>query len=303
MASENPLLPRVASARALAGRPACFLVCPPASKIPITTRQILAKLQSLAGTSLVPNFNPSAQDSSCEVKIVFPTQNETPRTMQNVERLASAVFRAQSRLFGLQQPEGFWVGELEANSLLGQVRWQDVPPIPIEVVLAPHWFPLNLYSVSAWTRVMMVPLGIIRHFEPTQAIPLERGIPEPFITPERRVRSVTDDWLSKGLTLLAWARRLGRHVGREAGHRHGFPGGPLLALRLLPALLAAARLGDLCIRAEAAAGVALRLEPLTKPPRKKVGKAEHSSSGRRSSRPDRAIKYRCRAAAESRRCV
>jgi squalene-hopene/tetraprenyl-beta-curcumene cyclase len=231
--------------------------------------------------------------------------------MQNVERLASAVFRAQSRLFGLQQREGFWVGELEANStlcsdyvafmhwsacvdpdrqakcvdhllsaqladggwstypggparldltvkayfalklagfessdrrmdraanlvrklggiehtrsytrfylaLLGQVRWQDVPPIPIEVVLAPHWFPLNLYSVSAWTRVMMVPLGIIRHLEPTQAIPLERGIPELFITPERRVRSVTDDWFSKGLTLLAWAQRLGVFLSRKA---------------------------------------------------------------------------------------
>lgn len=231
--------------------------------------------------------------------------------MQNVERLASAVFRAQSRLFGLQQPEGFWVGELEANStlcsdyvafmhwsacidpdrqskcvdhllsaqlpnggwstypggparldptvkayfalklagfessdprmdraanlvrglggiehsrsytrfylaLLGQVRWQDVPPIPIEVVLAPRWCPLNLYSVSAWTRVMMVPLGIIRHFEPTHAIPPERGIPELFITPERRVRSITDDWFSRGLTLLAWAHHFGIFPSRKA---------------------------------------------------------------------------------------
>src|SRR5215472_16409142 len=63
----------------------------------------------------------------------------------------SAIHRAQTNLLNLQQPEGFWLGELEANSTLCSdyiafMHWS----------MAPSWSPISLYSVSAWTRAMLV---------------------------------------------------------------------------------------------------------------------------------------------------
>jgi squalene-hopene/tetraprenyl-beta-curcumene cyclase len=85
-------------------------------------------------------------------------------------------------------------------ALLGQIPWQDIPAIPVEVVLAPRRFPINLYSVSAWTRTMLVPLAIVQHFEPTRSIPVERGVSELFTT-HRKVASSRDEWFSRGITL------------------------------------------------------------------------------------------------------
>jgi len=218
--------------------------------------------------------------------------------------LESAIHRAQANLLNLQQPDGFWLGELEANStlcsdyiafmhwsgkidsdllnkcvqhllatqltdggwsiyqggsaeidpsvkayfalklagmkrsdspmvraaslirklggiektryytrfylaLLGQISWSDIPAVPVELVLAPRWSPISLYSVSAWTRAMLVPLAIVHHFQPAQNIPVERGVAELFTTPDRSVVSPKDEWFSWCLALLKWLQRCG----------------------------------------------------------------------------------------------
>jgi squalene-hopene/tetraprenyl-beta-curcumene cyclase len=225
--------------------------------------------------------------------------------------LESAIHRAQANLLNLQQPEGFWLGELEANStlcsdyiafmhwsgkidsellnkciqhllttqltdggwsiyrggsaeidpsvkaylalklagmkrsdspmvraasliqklggiektryytrfylaLLGQLSWKDIPAVPVELVLAPRWSPISLYSVSAWTRAMLVPLAIVHHFQPTRNIPVERGVAELFSTPDRSVVSPKDEWFSWCLALLKWLQRCGILPARKA---------------------------------------------------------------------------------------
>jgi squalene-hopene/tetraprenyl-beta-curcumene cyclase len=100
-------------------------------------------------------------------------------------------------------------------ALLGQISWPDVPAIPVELVLAPHWSPISLYSVSAWTRAMVVPLAIVHHFEPTRRVPFERGISELFITPDRKVASSKDALFSRGATLLKWLQDRGIFPSRE----------------------------------------------------------------------------------------
>jgi squalene-hopene/tetraprenyl-beta-curcumene cyclase len=227
------------------------------------------------------------------------------------ELLNSAIHRAQAHLLNLQRPEGFWLGELEANStlyadyiafmhwsgeidsdlhnkcvrhllatqlpdggwsiyrggpaeldpsvkayfalklagmkkddspmaraailirkfggiekaryytrfylaLFGQIPWKDIPAVPVELVLAPRWSPINLYSVSAWTRAMLVPLAIVHHFQPTQNISFERGVAELFTTPDRRAVSPKDKWFSWCLTLLKWLQRCAIVPSREA---------------------------------------------------------------------------------------
>ncbi len=55
---------------------------------------------------------------------------------------------------------------------LGQISYDACPSIPPEVVLLPSWFYFNLYHVSAWTRTMILPLGIVTTFRYTRRHPL-----------------------------------------------------------------------------------------------------------------------------------
>src|SRR3954469_200131 len=51
---------------------------------------------------------------------------------------------------------------------LSQISFEACPSIPPEVVLLPKWFYFNLYHVSAWTRTMILPLGIVTTFRYTR---------------------------------------------------------------------------------------------------------------------------------------
>ena len=51
---------------------------------------------------------------------------------------------------------------------LGQISFEACPSIPPEVVLLPKWAYFNLYNVSAWTRTMILPLGIVTTFRYTR---------------------------------------------------------------------------------------------------------------------------------------
>jgi squalene-hopene/tetraprenyl-beta-curcumene cyclase len=46
-------------------------------------------------------------------------------------------------------------------ALGGALPWSYVPAIPAELMLLPSWFYLNIYSMSSWTRAIVVPLMII----------------------------------------------------------------------------------------------------------------------------------------------
>jgi squalene-hopene/tetraprenyl-beta-curcumene cyclase len=218
--------------------------------------------------------------------------------------LEDAIKRAQSALFNLQRPEGYWLGELEGNStlcsdymafmhwsgevqpererkcvehllghqledggwsvyrggparldpsikaylalklagfestaprlrraaalirkfggiansryytrfylaLLEQVAWSNVPSIPVELVLLPKWSPINLYSMSAWTRAIVVPMGIVHQFQPTRPIPFERGVSELHVSQPRNNHTWKDSWFAGSLMLLKFLQRGG----------------------------------------------------------------------------------------------
>jgi squalene-hopene/tetraprenyl-beta-curcumene cyclase len=61
---------------------------------------------------------------------------------------------------------------------LGQISYVSCPAIPPEIVFFPKWFYFNLYHVSAWTRTMILPLGIVTSLRPVRHVPAERGIRE-----------------------------------------------------------------------------------------------------------------------------
>ncbi len=63
-------------------------------------------------------------------------------------------------------------------ALLGQIPYEACPNVPPEFLLLPQWFPVNLYSISAWSRTILVPLSIMSAFQPVRHIEPERGIRE-----------------------------------------------------------------------------------------------------------------------------
>ena len=66
-------------------------------------------------------------------------------------------------------------------ALLGQISYDECPAVPPEVMLLPRWFPINLYSVSAWTRTILVPLSMMSACQPVAKLEPELGIRELFL--------------------------------------------------------------------------------------------------------------------------
>ena len=67
---------------------------------------------------------------------------------------------------------------------LGQISFDACPSIPPEIVFLPKWFYFNLYHVSAWTRTMILPLGIVTTFRYKRELPTEKGIAELYVDRE-----------------------------------------------------------------------------------------------------------------------
>src|SRR5262245_10091008 len=67
-------------------------------------------------------------------------------------------------------------------ALLGQLPYEACPNVPPEFLLLPSWFPVNLYSISAWSRTILVPLSIMSAFQPVRQIEPSRGIRELFLS-------------------------------------------------------------------------------------------------------------------------
>jgi len=65
-------------------------------------------------------------------------------------------------------------------ALGGALPWSFVPAIPPELILLPSWFYLNIYSMSSWTRAIVVPLMIVYARKPKWALPPNVGVTELF---------------------------------------------------------------------------------------------------------------------------
>ena len=66
---------------------------------------------------------------------------------------------------------------------LGQVSFDSCPSIPPEVVFLPKRAYFNLYNVSAWTRTMILPLGIVTTLRPVRHVPGHLGIADLYHDP------------------------------------------------------------------------------------------------------------------------
>ncbi len=72
-------------------------------------------------------------------------------------------------------------------ALFGVVPWTAVPVMPIELMLAPTWFPIHVYRMSYWARDTLVPLMVLATLKPLARNPRRIGIEELFPVPASEI--------------------------------------------------------------------------------------------------------------------
>jgi squalene-hopene/tetraprenyl-beta-curcumene cyclase len=89
-------------------------------------------------------------------------------------------------------------------ALLGQISYEQCPAVPPEVVLAPKWFPVNLYAVSSWSRTIIVPLSILSAYRPVRRLEPRQGIRELFLREPENWPALRCPGLTGGTGVLSW---------------------------------------------------------------------------------------------------
>jgi squalene-hopene/tetraprenyl-beta-curcumene cyclase len=59
-------------------------------------------------------------------------------------------------------------------ALFGEISWNNVPTVPVELILLPRWFPIHLSKMSYWARTVIVPLLVLAALKPLARNP--RGV-------------------------------------------------------------------------------------------------------------------------------
>ena len=73
-------------------------------------------------------------------------------------------------------------------ALYGELPWRATPTMPVEIMLAPKWFPFRLDMMSYWARTVLVPLLVICDIKPCARNPRAIHIPELFTIPPEKVK-------------------------------------------------------------------------------------------------------------------
>lgn len=86
-------------------------------------------------------------------------------------------------------------------ALFGQVSWDCIPFMPIEIIRFPSWFPFTIYKISYWSRTVLIPLLIIMHRKPVASNPNKISIDELFLNLKNKKQKIKlisrNDLLSK----------------------------------------------------------------------------------------------------------
>jgi len=115
-----------------------------------------------------PLFHGGAFDISATVKAYFALKmiGDSPDAPHMVRARAAALARG-----GADRTNVFTRILL---ALYGEMSWKTVPTVPVELILAPRWFPIHLSKMSYWARTVIVPLLVLAAIKPLARNP--RGV-------------------------------------------------------------------------------------------------------------------------------
>jgi squalene-hopene/tetraprenyl-beta-curcumene cyclase len=63
-------------------------------------------------------------------------------------------------------------------ALFGQMSWDRIPTMPVELILLPAWFPIHLSKMSYWARTVIAPLLVLLARKPVARNPRGIGVAE-----------------------------------------------------------------------------------------------------------------------------
>jgi squalene-hopene/tetraprenyl-beta-curcumene cyclase len=121
------------------------------------------------------NYPEGPADLSVSVKAYFALKLTGHDPASSYMRRAREVIRGHSGAAGCNSFTKFYL------ALLGQLPYANCASVPVELVLLPRWFYVNLYAMSSWTRTIVVPLSIFSACKPVRQLPAEKGIAELFL--------------------------------------------------------------------------------------------------------------------------
>ncbi|HVN88031.1 MAG TPA: squalene--hopene cyclase [Candidatus Binatia bacterium] len=103
-----------------------------------------------------------------------------------------------------------------------QFPWTGLPAMPVELMLLPSWFPINIYALSSWARGTVVPLTVVMAKHPRIHIDAAMGVSELWSAPP----SATDLGFPPSREWLTW-RNLFLALDRVLKFIGGSPWKPL----------------------------------------------------------------------------
>ncbi len=133
---------------------------------------------------------PSELNATVKAYVALKLAGDSPEAPHMVEAR-----RRIHDLGGLEQTNSYTRFYL---ALGGAVKWKHVPAIPPELMLPPSWFFFNIYSLSSWTRAIVVPLTILYSLRPHWPLPERAHVDELFRDPSGHIPAF--DWDRKIIT-------------------------------------------------------------------------------------------------------
>ncbi len=96
--------------------------------------------------------------------------------------------RARALILSLGGAEKSNVFTRYALALFGQVPWRAVPAMPAELMLLPKWFPISIWRISYWSRVLIAPLLVLAALKPVARNPRDIDVAELFTAPPFEIK-------------------------------------------------------------------------------------------------------------------
>jgi squalene-hopene/tetraprenyl-beta-curcumene cyclase len=87
-------------------------------------------------------------------------------------------------------------------ALYGDTHWRELPAMPVELMIAPKWFPIQLSKMSYWARTTIVPMLVLKASRPRARNPRGVHVPELYenVARAKRVTQAADT--SPGWTIF-----------------------------------------------------------------------------------------------------
>ncbi len=166
--------------------------------VAIKAAQYIANAQlPEGGWTLYPG---GAMDISASVKAYYVLKLTGHDTRSEYMRRARRAIRAGGGVDAVNSFTRFYL------ALLGQIPYDFCPAVPPEVVMLPRWLPVNLYSMSAWTRTIMMPLAIVSALQPVAQLEPEMHIRELYLKQPKDWPQLRCPGLKGGTGLFSWDR-------------------------------------------------------------------------------------------------